>query len=51
MDLKEIDILGRTIPAIASLHPQELLTAPINKRLAWSDLLAFKNRIDAEILG
>jgi len=48
---REIDILGRTIPAIASLHPQELLTAPINKRLAWSDLLAFKNRIDAEILG
>ncbi|MFJ6322510.1 MULTISPECIES: uracil-DNA glycosylase family protein [unclassified Rhizobium] len=48
---REIDILGRRIPAIASLHPQELLTAPINKRLAWSDLLAFKNRIDAEILG
>ncbi len=48
---REIEILGRTIPAIASLHPQELLTAPINKRLAWSDLLAFKNRIDAEILG
>ena len=48
---REISILGRTIPAIASLHPQELLTAPINKRLAWNDLLAFKNRIDAEILG
>lgn len=48
---REIDILGRTIPAIASLHPQELLTAPINKRLAWSDLLSFKNHIDAEILG
>lgn len=48
---REISILGRTIPAIASLHPQELLTAPINKRLAWNDLLAFKNRLDAEILG
>lgn len=48
---REISILGRTIPAIASLHPQELLTAPINKRLAWSDLLAFKNYIAAEILG
>ena len=48
---REINILGRTVPAIASLHPQELLTAPINKRLAWSDLLAFKNRINAEILG
>ncbi|MFT4183654.1 MAG: uracil-DNA glycosylase, partial [Rhizobium sp.] len=41
----------RTIPAIASLHPQELLTAPINKRLAWNDLLAFKARIEAEKFG
>lgn len=48
---REISILGRTVPAIASLHPQELLTAPINKRLAWSDLLAFKNYIAAEIIG
>ncbi len=48
---REIDILGRTVPAMASLHPQELLTAPINKRLAWNDLLAFKNYIIAEILG
>ncbi len=48
---REISILGRTVPAIASLHPQELLTAPINKRLAWSDLLAFKNYVAAEILG
>ncbi|KAA1177987.1 uracil-DNA glycosylase [Rhizobium tropici] len=48
---RELSILGRAVPAIASLHPQELLTAPINKRLAWSDLLAFKHYIDAEILG
>lgn len=48
---RELSILGRTVPAIASLHPQELLTAPINKRLAWNDLLAFKNYIAAEILG
>ncbi|TXH84964.1 MAG: uracil-DNA glycosylase [Rhizobium sp.] len=48
---REINILGRGVPAIASLHPQELLTAPINKRLAWNDLLAFKNYIAAEILG
>ncbi|NLS19121.1 uracil-DNA glycosylase [Rhizobium sp. P40RR-XXII] len=48
---RELSILGRAVPAIASLHPQELLTAPINKRLAWNDLLAFKNYIDAEILG
>jgi DNA polymerase len=44
---REFGISGRTIPAIASLHPQELLTAPINKRLAWHDLLAFRKRIDA----
>lgn len=48
---RELSILGRAVPAIASLHPQELLTAPINKRLAWNDLLAFKHCIDAEILG
>jgi uracil-DNA glycosylase len=44
---REIGISGRNIPAIASLHPQELLTAPINKRLAWNDLLAFRKRMDA----
>ncbi len=48
---REISILGRTVPAIATLHPQELLTAPINKRLTWNDLLTFKTYITAEILG
>ncbi|MBB5571923.1 MULTISPECIES: uracil-DNA glycosylase [Rhizobium] len=48
---RDVTIAGRTIPAIASLHPQELLTAPINKRLAWNDLLTFKNRITAEVSG
>jgi uracil-DNA glycosylase family 4 len=42
---REIGIAGRAIPAIASLHPQELLTAPVNKRLAWADLLAFERRL------
>jgi DNA polymerase len=46
---REISVLGRAIPAFASLHPQELLTAPINKRLAWSDLLTFKNYIAAKL--
>ncbi len=45
---RDVMISGRAIPAIASLHPQELLTAPINKRLAWNDLLAFKSRINGE---
>jgi uracil-DNA glycosylase len=39
---REIDICGRTIPAFATLHPQDLVTAAISKRLAWQDLLAFR---------
>jgi uracil-DNA glycosylase len=42
---REVGIAGRAIPAIASLHPQELLTAPVNKRLAWADLLAFERQL------
>lgn len=30
------------VPAIATLHPQELLNAPASKSLAWQDLLAFQ---------
>jgi DNA polymerase len=36
-----------SVPALASLHPQELLTAPANKGHAWQDLLAFQARIDS----
>jgi DNA polymerase len=43
----DIAVGGQTIPAIATLHPQDLLTAPINKRLAWNDLLAFREKIAA----
>lgn len=42
---KEIGASGLTIPAIATLHPQDLLTAPVNKRLAWNDLLAFQQKL------
>ncbi|TCL76202.1 uracil-DNA glycosylase [Rhizobium sp. BK251] len=45
---RDLPVAGRNIPALASLHPQELLTAPINKRLAWSDLLTFKLRAEAD---
>ncbi|WP_421362835.1 uracil-DNA glycosylase [Agrobacterium rosae] len=34
-----------TVPAIATLHPQELLNAPASKPLAWQDLLAFQAHI------
>ncbi|KSV85272.1 hypothetical protein N183_02190 [Sinorhizobium sp. Sb3] len=27
------------------MHPQDLMTAPVNKRFAWQDLLAFKARV------
>lgn len=31
--------------AMAMLHPQDLMTAPLSKRLAWTDLLALEQRI------
>lgn len=30
------------IPMLASFHPQDLLAAPLSKRLAWQDLLEFR---------
>ena len=39
---REITIAGRAIAAFATLHPQDLVTAPVSKRLAWQDLLAFR---------
>ncbi|MDM9629109.1 uracil-DNA glycosylase [Rhizobium sp. S152] len=42
---REIGVDGRMIPAMATLHPQDLLTAPVNKRLAWQDLLAFQAKL------
>lgn len=33
------------VPAIASLHPQELLNAPASKSLVWKDLLEFQAHI------
>ncbi|MDI7861234.1 uracil-DNA glycosylase [Rhizobiaceae bacterium n13] len=38
---RELQLGGRQIPVMCSLHPQELLIAPVSKRLAWADLLAF----------
>ncbi len=45
---REIEIAGRKIAALATLHPQDLAAAPVNKRLAWQDLLAFRARITAD---
>jgi DNA polymerase len=42
---RELAIGGINVPTLATLHPQDLVTAPVNKRFAWQDLLAFKARI------
>jgi uracil-DNA glycosylase len=42
---RELAAGGHVVPALATLHPQDLITAPINKRFAWRDLLAFKARV------
>ncbi|HEV7317267.1 MAG TPA: uracil-DNA glycosylase [Ensifer sp.] len=42
---RDLPIGGITVPTLATLHPQDLVTAPVNKRFAWQDLLAFKARI------
>ena len=41
-----LQVEDRTVPAIASLHPDDLLRAPQSKRLAWQDLLAFRMKLD-----
>jgi DNA polymerase len=42
---RDVSIGGMTVPALASLHPQDLMAAPANKALAWQDLLVFKARL------
>ena len=39
---REIEVAGRRVRAMASLHPAYLLRTPAAKRLAWRDLLAVK---------
>lgn len=40
-----VRIGGRDIPALPTLHPAYLLRQPAQKRLAWRDLLALKDRL------
>ncbi|WP_075290232.1 uracil-DNA glycosylase [Pararhizobium arenae] len=42
---RDLTIAGTTVQAMATLHPQDLISAPASKRLAWQDLLAFKSRL------
>jgi DNA polymerase len=38
----DIDIGGATVPMFATFHPQDIISTPLNKRLVWQDLLAFR---------
>jgi DNA polymerase len=43
---REIEVGGRRIKALATLHPAYLLRTPAHKRLAWRDLLAVRAALD-----
>ena len=43
----EISIDGVAVPLLATLHPRLLLTQPLRKREAWTDLQAFTARLTA----
>jgi uracil-DNA glycosylase len=42
---RELEVGGRMVPAMPTLHPAYLLRTPIGKRLAWRDLLAVQERL------
>jgi DNA polymerase len=43
----EYFVNGQMIPVMPTLHPAYLLRRPIDKKLAWRDLQAIRDRIDA----
>ena len=43
----EAKVGGRSIPLLPTLHPAYLLRQPAQKRLAWRDLLALRQMLDA----
>ena len=43
LEYKESD--GRSVRAMATLHPAYLLRTPIAKRLAWRDLLLVRQEL------
>lgn len=43
----EAKVAGRSIPLLPTLHPAYLLRQPAQKRLAWRDLLALRQMLDA----
>ncbi|MGI9465253.1 MAG: uracil-DNA glycosylase [Aestuariivirgaceae bacterium] len=42
----EMEVAGRAMPLIATLHPAYLLRQPAQKRLAWRDFLEIRHRLD-----
>jgi uracil-DNA glycosylase len=44
----EVKTPNRTIPALVTLHPAYLLRSPIQKRLAWRDLLALREKLHSK---
>ena len=42
-----VNVSGRSIPLLPTLHPDYLLRQPAQKRLAWRDLLALRQALDA----
>ncbi len=45
---RNIDVQGQSFPALPTLHPQDLATAPVSKRLVWQDLLLFQHHLKRE---
>jgi len=43
----DLAVGGKKIPVLTSFHPSYLLKQPGQKRLAWRDLLSFKEALDA----
>ena len=41
----QIDAGGTVTDALAMLHPQDLMAAPLSKQLAWNDLLTFEAKL------
>lgn len=41
-----VEVNGRAVPALPTLHPAYLLRQPAQKQLAWRDLLSLKARLD-----
>jgi DNA polymerase len=45
---KDVVVGTHAVPALAMLHPAYLLRQPAQKALAWRDMLALKQRMDAD---